>query len=370
MVRRLVVATAAVLAMAAVAALVYRRASVADLVDSVMGPPHARYAAWLKLRGGADTPEGRRWLASADQSLSTPMPAASGPAPLSFGSEGANAYAFAFAARRGQRYVARAISIRQSQPRIFLDLFRAERGRPQRLASAPSDAASLSFDVGTDGDYLLRVQPELAVMPNAVLEQRLEPTLCLPVAGATAGRIQSGFGAARDHGARRHEGVDIFAPRGTPVVAAAAGLVSSVGTNRLGGKVVWEIRPTRGEALYYAHLDEQTITAGTYVRPGDVLGTVGTTGNARGGPPHLHFGIYSGGHAVDPLPYVAPVRGQPLSIISSSLASSSQEEGPGTTSCPRAYPGSFSRSGSMRDSGSEGRGSRDNAREARLVRRP
>jgi murein DD-endopeptidase MepM/ murein hydrolase activator NlpD len=80
--------------------------------------------------------------------------------------------------------------------------------------------------------------------------------------------------------------------------------VSFVGTNRLGGNVVWVLRPSRGEAHYYAHLDTQRVRAGTRVKAGDVIGTVGNTGNARSTAPHLHFGIYAGGGAVDPLPYV------------------------------------------------------------------
>jgi murein DD-endopeptidase MepM/ murein hydrolase activator NlpD len=99
--------------------------------------------------------------------------------------------------------------------------------------------------------------------------------------------------------------VDIFAPRGTPVLAAAGGVVTSVGTNGLGGNVVWIARPMRGERHYYAHLDRQAVSAGTFVNEGDVIGYVGNTGNARGTAPHLHFGIYASGGAVDPLPYIA-----------------------------------------------------------------
>jgi murein DD-endopeptidase MepM/ murein hydrolase activator NlpD len=64
-------------------------------------------------------------------------------------------------------------------------------------------------------------------------------------------------------------------------------------------------RPTRGESHYYAHLDRQLVTAGTYVKEGDLIGLVGSSGNARGSAPHLHFGIYTAGGAVDPLPYIA-----------------------------------------------------------------
>jgi hypothetical protein len=135
--------------------------------------------------------------------------------------------------------------------------------------------------------------------------------LRVPVEGAGRPDIQSFFLAPRDGGQRDHHGVDIFARRGTPVVAAAGGIVTSVGSNTLGGNVVWVVRPLRGERHYYAHLDEQLVAAGTRVATGDVVGTVGNTGNARGGPPHLHFGIYGTPGPIDPLPYLEPAAAPP-----------------------------------------------------------
>jgi murein DD-endopeptidase MepM/ murein hydrolase activator NlpD len=162
----------------------------------------------------------------------------------------------------------------------------------------------------SDGDYVVRVQPELGHDMQVVLALRTEPTLLLPVDDATPSSIQSFFGAPRDGGRRDHHGVDVFARRGTPVIAAADGVVSKAGTNGLGGNVVWIVRPLHGERHYYAHLDRRFVTAGTFVRAGDVIGTVGNTGNARATAPHLHFGIYAAGQgAVDPLPYLATPRG-------------------------------------------------------------
>jgi hypothetical protein len=117
--------------------------------------------------------------------------------------------------------------------------------------------------------------------------------------------VQSFWGADRDGGARAHQGIDIFAPRGTPALAATDGVVRWVGENRLGGNVVFLADPERGHSLYYAHLDRQAVTTGQRVRAGDTLGFVGNTGNARGTAPHLHFGVYRAGEgAVDPFPYV------------------------------------------------------------------
>jgi murein DD-endopeptidase MepM/ murein hydrolase activator NlpD len=205
--------------------------------------------------------------------------------------------------RRGQKYVAAV----PDGGHVFLDLFRRTVTSNDLVASAAADGTHLEVEIPADGEYVLRVHPALDHTGGADLSQRVEPSLALPVKGASRTSIQSGFGAPRDSGARVHQGVDIFAPRGTPVVAAADGLVTSVGTNGLGGNVVWLMRPMRGESLYYAHLDTQLVTAGSYVRRGDVLGTVGNTGNARGGPTHLHFGIYASGGAVDPLPYLVSV---------------------------------------------------------------
>jgi murein DD-endopeptidase MepM/ murein hydrolase activator NlpD len=102
-----------------------------------------------------------------------------------------------------------------------------------------------------------------------------------------------------------HHGIDIFAPRGTPVVAATHGVVRSTRPNELGGIVVWLRDERRGQSLYHAHLEAITVREGEVVAPGDTLGFVGNTGNARTTPPHLHFGIYRRpGGAIDPLHWV------------------------------------------------------------------
>jgi hypothetical protein len=102
------------------------------------------------------------------------------------------------------------------------------------------------------------------------------------------------WGDSRDAGARAHKGIDIFAPRGTPVVAAAPGVVTRVGEIGIGGNVVW-VHDRDGNNLYYAHLDRWIVSEGARVDVGDTLGFVGNTGNARTTPPHLHFGVYRPG---------------------------------------------------------------------------
>ncbi|MEJ0030171.1 MAG: M23 family metallopeptidase [Bacteroidota bacterium] len=117
------------------------------------------------------------------------------------------------------------------------------------------------------------------------------PLLMNPVAGATKKSIISIYGDARDNG-RRHEGIDIVAPRGTIVVAPSEGEITDVGYNSLGGKVIWMKDAKQKRAYYFAHLDSQIVKKGMIVKQGDTLGTVGNTGNARRTRSHLHFGIY------------------------------------------------------------------------------
>jgi murein DD-endopeptidase MepM/ murein hydrolase activator NlpD len=112
---------------------------------------------------------------------------------------------------------------------------------------------------------------------------------------------QSAAGWAAD------EGIDIFAPADTPVLSTTRGIVTRVGTNRLGGQVVWVLGPGL-ERHYYAHLSRYgDVREGDRVEAGDVIGYTGNTGNARGGPAHLHYGIY--GHAGARNPYSRLVAG-------------------------------------------------------------
>ncbi|TKS53470.1 M23 family metallopeptidase [Luteimonas yindakuii] len=126
--------------------------------------------------------------------------------------------------------------------------------------------------------------------------------LPMPVRGVAADRVADTYGAPRGRD-RQHEGVDIFAPRGTDVVSTTPGIVVSVREGGLGGRQVWVLGPAR-ERHYYAHLDDwaDELAEGRIVLPGDVLGSVGDTGNARGTPPHLHYGIYGTDGTYDPLP--------------------------------------------------------------------
>jgi murein DD-endopeptidase MepM/ murein hydrolase activator NlpD len=127
--------------------------------------------------------------------------------------------------------------------------------------------------------------------------------LAMPVKDVSTKQVANTWHAPRD-GGRLHEGQDIFAPRGTPVLAATEGYVTRIGENALGGQTV-SVIGAGGRYYYYAHLDSYAphLAEGDYVTTQTVLGYVGTTGNAAGTPPHLHFGVYESTRgAMNPLP--------------------------------------------------------------------
>lgn len=108
---------------------------------------------------------------------------------------------------------------------------------------------------------------------------------------------------------RRHEGIDIFAKRGTPVFATTEGIVFSRGQDALGGNVVWVYGPG-GQRHYYAHLERfSDVAGGDRVSAGTLIGFVGNTGNARTTPAHLHYGVYGDAGAVNPYPLLVTLPG-------------------------------------------------------------
>jgi len=128
----------------------------------------------------------------------------------------------------------------------------------------------------------------------------------MPVVGVKARDLDDSWHAPRDGGARQHKGIDIFASRGTEVVAVADGVISFIGDQRLGGHCIW-LTTEGGASFYYAHLDRWA--AGLYegmdVQSGDLLGYVGNTGNAKYTPSHLHFGVNQNDEMVNPYPILA-----------------------------------------------------------------
>ncbi len=139
--------------------------------------------------------------------------------------------------------------------------------------------------------------------------------LMVPVAGVSPAEVPDDFGAPRDGGARIHGAVDILAPRGTPVLSADDGRVLRLHRNRRGGLTLYATDPSERFVYYYAHLAAYRagIRKGTRLLRGEVIGYVGTTGNAQRRAPHLHFqvmvrpanGRWWGGAPIDPRPFFA-----------------------------------------------------------------
>lgn len=286
--------------------------------------PYERYADGLRRVGLDSTAVGRDWLAASDSALRAALQATL--PHHEFGTyrrDEARAIAHRVELRGGQRLL---VEVRASglPARLFVDLYRvrADTAQPfahvrtaDTVAGSRGTAWALAHEGRDDEVLIVRVQPELLREGRYELLLRLEPILAFPVEGHGNRAIRSFFGAERDAGARSHEGIDIFAPRGTPVLAATAGVVRSTRANRLGGNVVWLVDEARGQSLYYAHLDTQSVRPGDVVIPGDTLGFVGNTGNARTTPPHLHFGIYRRpGGAIDPLDWVRRVDSVPARL--------------------------------------------------------
>lgn len=212
------------------------------------------------------------------------------------------ARSFRFNVKDGQVLTVNGLVKTQGDANVFLDLFIRSGAEWDHIAYGDS-TLSITHEFGTDEECVLRIQPELLVNAWFSVTISLTPVLLNPVFGASNRSIGSFYGASRDNGKRSHEGVDIFAPRGTPVVAPTDGYISRVGTNTLGGKVIWMKDARRGHSYYFAHLDSQMVRPGMRVRQGHVLGLVGNTGNAKRTPPHLHFGVYQSG-SKDPLHYI------------------------------------------------------------------
>jgi murein DD-endopeptidase MepM/ murein hydrolase activator NlpD len=132
--------------------------------------------------------------------------------------------------------------------------------------------------------------PSIGADPLSALRDR---QLIVPVQGVDRDQLHSSFAEARGAN-RKHEALDILAPRNTPVVAVDAGRIARLFLSRDGGITVYQYDPTRRYVYYYAHLERyaESLREGDEVRRGQVVGYVGTSGNAPPGTPHLHFAIF------------------------------------------------------------------------------
>jgi murein DD-endopeptidase MepM/ murein hydrolase activator NlpD len=150
----------------------------------------------------------------------------------------------------------------------------------QTAASPPPVAAAQSVAAAQDGREYARIP---AVANN----------LLLPVQGVRPDQLVDTYTQSRSGGARVHNAIDIMAPRGTPVLAATGGMVEKLFLSNLGGITAYVRSPDRRTIYYYAHLDSYApgLTEKQMVRAGQVIGFVGSTGDASPDAPHLHFAI-------------------------------------------------------------------------------
>jgi peptidoglycan LD-endopeptidase LytH len=225
---------------------------------------------------------------------------------------------YSFLARQGELIDIKITTRTNQDVKLFLDLFELNTDIPRQakhVAAADTTSLNVEYQVDDNLAHLVRVQPELLRSGSYTITIVTRPSVSFPVQGKDSRAVQSFWGADRDAGARRHEGVDIFAPRGTPAIAGTKGVVTRVNDTPIGGKVVWVSDLNNRQNLYYAHLDSQLVQPGQQVEPGDTLGLIGNTGNARTTVPHLHFGIYRFGRgAVDPFPFINDRRPDPIPV--------------------------------------------------------
>lgn len=207
--------------------------------------------------------------------------------------------------------------------------------------TVPVAALFVAFCAGAGADWLLRwygppkpavqaearLKPEVQIKPDTT-EPRLEPNssragaapatdtatksartapaasdyavattgaaknLRVPIDGVDVESWKGGFAERR--GNRPHEAVDILAPRDTPIHAVEDGIIAKLFVSKAGGYTIYHFDPSGRLAYYYAHLERYAdgLREGQVVRQGDVIGYVGTSGNAPPGTPHLHFGVF------------------------------------------------------------------------------
>lgn len=169
------------------------------------------------------------------------------------------------------------------------------------LAPAFSAEARHNDDDGGDGEwYSSSVQRKINDLDDDEVDEFEIPVLF----GIALTNLTSNFGDPRDGGARTHEGLDMMATLGTPIVSPTEAVVVGTGDGDSSGKYVRTVGPG-GESFVYMHLDDiADIDEGDVLDVGDYIGTVGDTGNASGGAAHLHFEIREDGEAKDPFPRI------------------------------------------------------------------
>src|SRR5262245_29106058 len=183
------------------------------------------------------------------------------------------------------------------------------------MAGASRSSTTARFDC-------LPTQSQDPGLPSPAHEIIDSIKLIIPVEGVRPKELRDSFDAPRS-GGRLHRAIDIIAPRGTPVLAAADGEIIRLSRNAAGGITIYQLSDDKRVVFYYAHLDRYVddLTAGDYASQGDVIGFVGNTGNAASGSCHLHFSIWT---VTDPKKYWTGVNINPYPILSEAGAAISE----------------------------------------------
>lgn len=165
----------------------------------------------------------------------------------------------------------------------------------------PALAAAAQTKKERDQQFAARARSLFTPLQGAALQ--------MPVVGIQPRDLSNSWHFSRDGGRRKHKGIDIFANKGTAVVAVADGIVSYIGEQPKGGLCLW-LTTESGTSFYYAHLDRWApgLYEGMEVSSGDLLGYVGNTGNAKTTPPHLHFAVNDNDEMINPYPILSKAR--------------------------------------------------------------
>ncbi len=282
--------------------------------------PHGQYKEGLIQAGLQHTYMGGLWISTGERSLQQPVKIN---LPYKengyFAADKPSAIAHIFNLRRGDKLKVTLVTNPATGIKFFIDLWQPGKitANDQPLEVMDSLNKTLQFSADREGDLILRSQVELLKGVEYTLTIITEPSLAYPVQQSGKPRIISLWGVGRDNGTRSHEGIDIAATFRTPALAVANGYITRVDENNLGGKVVFMRPDEKAYSVYYAHLDSQLVQRGQSVKAGDAIGLVGNTGNAKNTVPHLHFGIYTNGGAIDPLAFVDKSRPEPKAISGS-----------------------------------------------------
>jgi len=181
---------------------------------------------------------------------------------------------------------------------------------PKGSALQAGDLGTAGKVVATTGEPLVAPAPPTSLPAAGVISDLRRHGLRLPIDDANVEAMKGGFEEGRDAGGRPHEAVDILAPRNTPIRAVEDGTIAKLFTSKAGGTTIYQFDPSGRFCYYYAHLERYApgLHDGQHVSQGEVIGFVGTSGNAPANTPHLHFAVFEldadrhwwKGRAIDP----------------------------------------------------------------------